>query len=68
MAYTCFTRAWYKWEIKNGQRKLVPHPTARRSKKAVFKTAEEARDYCTKYNDSHNPGLTQVKCEFTSDY
>jgi hypothetical protein len=70
MAYTCFTRAWYRIERNHntGAKKLVPNPGARRTKKAVFKTEQEARDFCTRWNNSHNPGPTSVKCEYTSDY
>jgi hypothetical protein len=67
--YTCFTRAWYRIEKDAyGQKKQVPYPGARRTKKASFKTENEARAYCDQYNNSHNPGPTSIKCEYTSDY
>lgn len=67
--YTCFTRAWYRVEKdKLGFEKLVPYPQARRSKKATFRTEDEARAYCEEYNKTHKPGKTSIKCEYTSDY
>jgi hypothetical protein len=66
--YTCFTRAWYRYERTTTGKKLVPNIGGRRSKKATFKTQDEAREYCSQWNNSHNPGPTSVKCEFTTDY
>lgn len=69
--YTCFVRNWYKWEISGGifaTKKLVPHHNARRTKMAEFKTEQEARDYCTKYNNTHKPGPLSRKCEYTSNF
>jgi hypothetical protein len=67
--YTCFTRAWYRIERDSlGNKKQVPYPQARRSKKASFNNESAAREYCQQYNDTHKPGPTSIKCEYTSDY
>lgn len=68
--YTCFKRAWYRYEFnpQTGKKKLVPHPTARRTVLTTFKTEAEAQEYCEQYNKSHKPGPTSIKAEYTSDY
>lgn len=67
--YTCFTRAWWRYEIDaQGNKKLVPHPRARRTKRATFFTEAEAQQYCADWNATHKPGPTSIKCEYTSNY
>lgn len=68
--YTCFKRAWYRYEKNQltGKRELVPHPTARKTKMATFRSESEAREYCRQYNDANPPGPTSIKCEYTSNY
>lgn len=64
--YKVFIRSWYKKDPKTG--KMVPHPHARKTHLAWANSADEARSICKQYNDSHNPGPTSRKAEFTSDY
>lgn len=68
--YTCFKRAWYRYEYNpnTGKRKLVPHPSARRTIMATFNSESEAREYCRQYNETNKPGPTSIKCEYASNY
>jgi hypothetical protein len=66
--YTCFTRRWWRWEVKNGQKTKVPDPGARRTKMQTFNSEEQAREYCDKWNAANKPGPLSRKCEYTSNY
>jgi hypothetical protein len=66
--YTCFTRNWYTWEMKGTIKKLVPDPTARRTKIQTFYNEDQARQYCQQWNETHKPGPLSRKCEYTSNY
>jgi hypothetical protein len=66
--YTCFTRNWYRWEMKGTVKKLVPDPGARKTKQETFTTREQAVAFCKQWNETHKPGPLSRKCEFTSNY
>ena len=57
--YRIFVRSW--WKAVNG--KLVPH-LGRKTLLAKVDTYQQARDYCTVYNNNHNPGKLSRKAEF----
>ena len=66
--YICFARTWWKYEHDSTGKKIkVPH-MGRRTQLATFSTIEAARDYCTKWNNSNDPGPLSRKAEFTSNY
>jgi hypothetical protein len=66
--YTCFARSWWKYERdSSGKKKKVPH-LGRRTQLATFTTAEAARNYCTNWNNSNDPGPLSRKAEFTANY
>jgi hypothetical protein len=62
--YRCFTRTWWRpnptWpdgrEPGPGRKSYSRHP------KNV--TWEEAREYCRKFNETHDPGPLSYKAEF----
>ena len=58
--YRVFVRSWYRWE--NG--KLVPNAGGRKTTLAKVKTYDEARSYCTVYNNNHPEGNLSRKAEF----
>ena len=65
--YTIFKRAWWREEKdRYGMKKLVPNPGARRITIAHVETEAEARQWCKEWNDSHDPGKTSIKAEYTS--
>lgn len=63
--YQIFVRSWYKKDPVT--KKMVPH-MGRKTTIDYAKTIEEARKICEEYNNSHNPGPTSRKAEFTSSY
>lgn len=64
MAYRIFTRTWWKpnraWpngrEPGAGRKSYGKHP--------VVQTIEEARAYCKRWNETHDPGPLSRKAEF----
>jgi hypothetical protein len=67
--YKVFVRNWYKYAPDGaGKRKLVPHPTARKTVIAIVYSEAEARERCNNFNNSHDPGPLSRKAEYTSNY
>ena len=64
--YTIFKRSWWRIEKdRYGMKKRVPNPGARRTTLAHVETESEARQWCKEWNDSHEPGATSTKAEYT---
>lgn len=63
--YQIFIRSWYKKDSVTG--KMKPH-IGRKKVIGYAKNVEDARKICKEYNESHNPGPTGRKAEFTSNY
>ena len=61
--YRVFTRIW--WRMENGQR--VPGAGKRSYRGHPDRlTFDEARSYCQRWNETHNPGQLSRKAEFES--
>ena len=65
--YTCFKRAWWRYEVgRYGSKKKVPNSGGRKTTLRNFDREEDARAFCKTYNDANNPGPLSIKCEYTS--
>lgn len=62
--YTIFTRNWYK---KDANGKIVPNPGARRTRIDFADTEQQAREICSKWNESHKLGVLSRKAEYTKN-
>jgi hypothetical protein len=65
--YHVFTRSW--WKIvkgQYGQTSRVPY-MGRKTTLAHVNTEQQARAICKQYNESHNPGPTSRKAEYTQE-
>ena len=64
--YQIFIRNWWRWELDSqGQKHLVPHPTARKTNYAKVNSEEKAREICQRYNETHKAGPLSRKAEYT---
>jgi len=62
MAYSVFTRTWWK-DNPNWPNGLEPCP-GKKTRKATVDTAEQARAICQDWNARHKPGRYSLKAEF----
>lgn len=63
--YEVFIRNWWRWEVTANGKKLVPHPTAKKTHYANAYSEEEAREICQRYNSTHKAGPLSRKAEYT---
>ncbi len=65
--FTVFKRAWWRCEnTRYNGRQLVSNPGGTKRTLATFETEQEARNYCREWNDTHDPGVTSIKAEYSS--
>ena len=61
--YKTFIRNWYK---KSASGAIEPGP-GRKSWGNSYYTEDEAREACSRYNSTHEPGKLSRKMEYTSN-
>lgn len=64
MMFTVFARNWWK-ENSAWPNGLEPDPEARKSTLSTVSTEAEARAFCKKWNETHEPGRLSRKAEYT---
>ena len=63
--YRCFTRTWWK---RNPKYPGGREPGAgRQTTLARNMTQDEARAFCQRWNEAHDPGFLSRKCEYTAE-
>ena len=65
MSFECKIRGWWKAnpEWPDG-REPYAKPWDKIPTVARFESEADAREFCRKYNATHEPGPTSIKCEY----
>lgn len=62
--YRCFTRNWWKEGGAGWPNGLEPEANGRRTFRGTFLEESAAREYCSRWNSTHEPGRLSNKCEY----